>query len=96
MKLELRADVLDQAIAVADQLHMTPDDVIALALTELVQRHVVVESTQSADTDYTLTAEEQAWLRYGRRVQRRLTAEEQRWLDAVWEYNAEHLEREEW
>ena len=79
MKLELRADVIDQAIAVADQLHMTPDDVIALALTELVQRHVVVESTQSADTDYTLTAEEQAWLRYGRRVQRRLAEEEGAW-----------------
>ena len=48
------------------------------------------------EPDYTLTAEEQAWLRYGMRVQQRLTAEEQRWLDAVWEYNAEHLEREEW
>ena len=47
-------------------------------------------------TDYTLTDEEQAWLRYGRRVQRRLTEDEQQWLDAVWEYNVQHLEREEW
>ena len=81
MKLELRADVLDQAIAVADQLHMTPDDVIALALTELVQRRTI---HNSLETPLLIP------------VIQPLDEDEQRWLDAVWEHHVQHLEREEW